>query len=423
MRTLDDWLQHWLTLPPREIVLGLDRVGAVWRALGAPPIARRVISVAGTNGKGSTVAFLEAMLSAGGYRVGAFTSPHVLRYHERIRVAGCDVNDADLIHAFTRIEAARGSIVLSYFEAGALAAWLIFAAAELDVAVLEVGLGGRLDAVNLIAPDVAMISSIDLDHQGLLGTTRAAIAIEKAGIARAGRPMVVGDLDPPASLVAELARIGARQLQAGRDFRWQIDRGGSTWQYLSERDCLRLPLPQLRAPVQIGNAALAITALRCLGSGLPLTPAQFAAGVATATAPGRLQVLARAPELIVDVAHNPQAARALAEYLSAQPKPTVAVFGLLDDKDLAGVVTPLHAYISHWQVLGLEADSPRGQSAETTLARLRAALPTVAASPQTSAAQALAAARSMLPPTARILGFGSFHVVAAILRAEAEAGR
>ncbi len=416
MLTLDDWLQHWLSLSDREIVMGLGRVGAVWRSLGAPAPAAQVISVAGTNGKGSTVAFIDAMLRAGGYRVGRYTSPHLHHYQERVAIAGACVDAAMLVSAFARIEAVRGAIPLTYFEAGTLAALLIFAEAGLDVAVLEVGLGGRLDAVNLIDADVAVITTIDLDHQALLGDSRAAIAVEKAGILRRDRVAVIGDRDPPASLIAALAAVGARAQLAGRDFDWtSLAAGADTgWEYRSAGHSLRLPAPAMAAAAQRGNAACAITAVRALAPRLLVADRALAEAIASTVAPGRLQRVAYAPEIVFDVGHNPQAARELSAWLAQDGKPTDAVFGALADKDVEAIVTVLCGQIDVWYLCGLDQLTPRGLAAEALGQRLRAAKPGLRMQISATPAAALAAARRRASAERRILGFGSFYLVAAL---------
>ncbi|MGD9583010.1 MAG: folylpolyglutamate synthase/dihydrofolate synthase family protein [Lysobacterales bacterium] len=420
MHTLDDWLQHWLSLADREIVMGLDRVGAVWCALGAPAPAAQAISVAGTNGKGSTVAFIDAMLRAGGYRVGRYTSPHLRRYQERVAIDGVAVDADTLVAAFARIEAARGTIPLTYFEAGTLAALLIFADAGLDVAVLEVGLGGRLDAVNLIDADVALITTIDLDHQALLGDSREAIAVEKAGILRRERVAVIGERDPPASLLAAVAAVGAHARYAGRDFDWRAlgADAGAEWEYRGPGGALRLPAPAMAAAVQRGNAACAVSAVHALAPLLHVPDRALAEAVASTVVPGRLQRVASVPEIVLDVGHNPQAARALSAWLTEDGKPTDAVFGVLADKDVEAIVAALRGQIQVWYLCSLDALTPRGLGVAALAERLRAFDPGLriecAATPAAALAAALAAARRQGAAERRILGFGSFYLVAAL---------
>lgn len=416
-RTLDDWLQHWLAQHPSEIVMGLERVRRVWSALGAPPIAPRVFTIAGTNGKGSTVAFLDAMLRSGGYRIGRYTSPHLLRYNERIAIDGADVDDALLIDAFERIEIARADIALTYFEAGTLAALLIFAESKLDAAVLEVGLGGRLDAVNIIDADVAVITSIGLDHQDILGDSLDAIAREKAGICRSGRPVVVAMPSPLPTLLTEIAKRQAIAVCAQGDYSWQLGSDQSSWEFEHAGRKSALPLPTLAAPVQLQNAAAAVMALQLSVEKLPLDEAALRAGLIQAQPGGRLQVVDRNPEVIIDVAHNPQAAAALAQWLALHPCVTRAVFSALADKDVAAIVRVLGQHISHWHVCGLSAQTPRGATAEGVRQRVLDALPSASVSAHLSPESALAAARALSQYDERILAFGSFYLVAALMPA------
>jgi dihydrofolate synthase/folylpolyglutamate synthase len=422
-RTLDQWLDYQQRVHALGVDLGLARVGEVWRRMGAPRAAPVVITVGGTNGKGSTVAFLEAMLTAAGKRVGCYTSPHLLRYNERVRVAGRDVDDAPLIDAFERIEAARLSdaaqpIPLTYFEFGTLAALWIFAQSELDAAVLEVGLGGRLDAVNIIDADAAIVTTIDLDHQDWLGHDREAIAREKAGIFRAGRPAIIGDASAPAALFEAARAVGTQTIVAGSDYRIELNGDGWTWR-CGETD-VTLPEPALAAPVQRANAAAAIAALYTLRDRLGFAPAALATGVRNARVAARLQrfVKVGAAALVIDVAHNPQAAQVLAQWLVAHPPGgrNLSVFGALNDKDVAGIVAPLVALISPWFLGGLEAETARGLSAAELVARVRMASgdSAIEALPDIPAALDAAAARAHSGD--RILAFGSFFVAAAALQ-------
>ena len=427
--TLADWLDYQQRIHPREIELGLDRVRAVWQRLGAPHPAPVVITVGGTNGKGSTVAFLEAMLAADGKRVGAFTSPHLLRYNERVRVAGGDVEDATLIDAFVRIEAVRGETALTYFEYGTLAALWIFSRSALDVALLEVGLGGRLDAVNLIDADVAIVTTVDLDHQDWLGLDLDSIGREKGGIFRTGRVAIVGDARAPQGLLETGARIGADVRMAGRDFCCVAQIDAWRWSGWSEEQprtayaaapmAITLPEPMLAAPCQIGNAAAAIAALYALRDRLGWNSAAIARGVASATIDARLQRFDSEPALVIDVAHNPQAARMLAAWLHATRAAgrTLAVFGALRDKDVRGIVAELAAEIDVWFLAGLDGDSPRGLDAHALRDALQGAR--AVPLPQTlhaDIALALAAAFSDAQPADRVIAFGSFFVAAAALQ-------
>jgi len=416
-RSLADWLDYQQRTHPDSIALGLDRVREVWRRMGAPVPAPTVVTVGGTNGKGSSVAFLEAICAAAGKRVGAYTSPHLLRYNERARIDGADIDDAGWIDAFERIESARGEIELTYFEFGTLAALWRFAQARLDVAILEVGLGGRLDAVNLVDADASIVTTIDLDHQDWLGNDRDSIGREKAGIFRAGRPAIVGELDPPAGLLDAARAIGADLVRAGRDYAWQ--RVGERWRWQCGTTTLDLPLPALGAPVQFANASAAIAVVHALRGRLGWHERAIAEGIARAQASARLQRVAREPDVFVDVAHNPQAARALAQWLAATPARgrTFAVFGALGDKDVAGVVAALDGRIDRWFPAALDADSPRGLSAQALGERM-AALPHERVAPvSANVRDALASAQAQARADDRVVAFGSFFVAAAVLAA------
>jgi len=414
---LDEWLDYQQRIHPRAIALGLDRVREVWHRLGARGPAPVVITVGGTNGKGSTVAFLEAMLVADGRRVGAYTSPHLLRYNERVRIDGEDVGDAALIDVFERIEAARGEIELTYFEYGTLAALILFAEAGLDVALLEVGLGGRLDAVNIIDADAAIVTTVDLDHQDWLGNDLDSIGREKAGIFRSGRPAIVGDAQAPRGLLEEAARIGPDLRIAGRDF--SVDVRASDWRWRGGDADLVLPHPSLDAGCQHANAAVAIAALDALRAKLSWNPGAIARGVVNARANARLQRFALKPELIVDVAHNPQAARVLAAWLRAHPSDgrTLAVFGALGDKDVRGIVEPLRDVVTDWHLAGLAHDSPRGFAADALRDLVRGTHADVnIAGTHDDVETALAAAFMRAARGDRVVAFGSFFVAAAALQ-------
>lgn len=398
-RDLAGWLQYQERINPRTIELGLTRVRAVWQAMGAPRPAPTVITVGGTNGKGSTVAFLEAMLQAAGYRVGCFTSPHLLRYNERIRIDGLDVSDAALVASFERIEAARGELLLTYFEFGTLAAIDLIARSGVDVAVLEVGLGGRLDAVNIIDADAAIVTSVDLDHQEWLGGDRDTIGREKAFIARAGRPLVLGEADPPARLLETARQIGANVLTRGTHFG---DAPG---------------VPAMSGDFQRSNAAAAVAALRAL-PGLKVDDAAMAAGLAAARVSARLQVMPGRPAVVVDVGHNPHAARALAAWLDETPRGAVqAVFGALADKDIDGVMNALGPRIARWHLASLDGDTPRGLTATALATRLATVLPGAPHEIHAGVAGALAAARAAAGADGLVLAFGSFFVASAVLAA------
>ncbi len=415
-RSLSDWLDYQQKIHPRDIELGLDRVREVWNRMGAPPAAPIVITVGGTNGKGSTVAFLEAMISAAGKRVGCYTSPHLLRYNERVRVLGEDVADTLLVDAFERIDSAREEIPLTYFEFGTLAALWIFSQQSLDVAVLEVGLGGRLDAVNIVDADAAIVTTIDLDHQDWLGNDVDTIGREKAGIFREGRPAIIGMREPPRGLLEAAQRSGARVLRAGSDFEALL--GEQRWLWMSGATVLELPLPTLVAPVQINNAASAIAALYALSPRITWDAAAIAIGVREASLAARMQRFTKsgAADLVIDVGHNPQAARVLAHWLQGNPSArTVAVFGALSDKDVGGIVAPLIGLIERWMIGGLDGETSRGLSAQALRERAGAAFADSRVSQHRTIVDALDAAASSLRVDEKILAFGSFFVAAAAL--------
>lgn len=397
--------------------MGLERIRQVWQRLGAPVPAPIVVTVGGTNGKGSTVAFLEAMLRAEGKRVGTFTSPHLLRYNERVCIDGMEADDASLVAAFERIETARQDVSLTYFEFGTLAAILLFAEREVEVAVLEVGLGGRLDAVNLIDADVSVVTTIDLDHQDWLGPGKDSIAREKAGIFRSGRPAIIGERDPPQALLVAATEKGAQVHRAGIDF--HAEQGTSEWRWCSRTEQLDLPMPILEAPCQIQNASAAIAAFHALRKRVGWNPRAIAAGIARARICGRMQRLTRTPELIVDVAHNPQAARELAAWIAAHPTTgrNLAVFGALDDKDVPGMLGPLLGHVSEWHLAALSGASPRGLGLDELEGRIsQQASPPIAGRHDT-VESALRAALRATGPEDRVIAFGSFFVVAAVLQA------
>jgi len=416
LQTLVQWLEYIERLHPQTIALGLDRVEKVRGALGLAP-GFPIITVGGTNGKGSVCAMLEAILHLAGYRVGCYTSPHLLRYNERVRIARAEATDGDLVRASGAVERARGQTQLTYFEFGTLAAMWLFAEKEVEAAVLEVGLGGRLDAVNAFDADCAVVTTVDIDHVDYLGGDRESIGREKAGIFRPGRPAVCADSAPPASLTGHADGIGARLLRIGTDF-GAIPQG-KQWQYWGPRGKRgALPYPALRGTCQLGNAAAAITALECLRERLPVAVNDIRAGLLQADNPGRFQVLPGRPVVILDVAHNPQAARALAASLESMGRAgrTLAVFAMLKDKDIAGVVNALKSGIAHWYIAGL--GGARGASA----AELERALAGAAVSAVTACdgvAAAYMQACDMAAENDRIVVFGSFFTVAAVMQLRA----
>ena len=411
-RTLTEWLSYIEAQHPQTIELGLERAREVAERLGLGAPARHSIVVAGTNGKGSTVAFIESIGRAAGWKVGSYTSPHLLRYNERVRINGEEVDDASLVQAFAAVEAARGETILTYFEYGTLAALWLFQRAGLDLAVLEVGLGGRLDAVNIVDADVSVITTVDIDHTDWLGADRETIGVEKAGIIRGWKPVVLGEIDPPSSVLRRAYLLGANALRAGSDFfAERIDAQRWRWRDVSLR--MELPMPALWAPVQLANAASAIAALRALPRSIPR--AAWSRGIAEARVNGRLQAFqCDGVEVLVDVGHNPQAARALAAALQSSPcnGRTHAVFAALADKDVSAVAAALEPVIDVWALAGLQG--ARGQDAAALAERL-AGSQAAEGERFADVASALQARLAAAEPGDRVLVFGSFHTVAEAL--------
>lgn len=415
-RPLSDWLAWQESLHPSEIELGLERCRAVASRLGVlvPPCT--VITVAGTNGKGSTVAMLDAAYRSAGYRTGTYTSPHLLRYNERIRLDGVPVDDATICKAFERVEAARAGTPLTFFEFGTLAALVIFADAQPALAILEVGMGGRLDAVNLVDPDVAIIATLDIDHVEWLGNTREAIAREKAGIMRPARPVVCSDPEPPESLLGHARALGAELALLGSGYHFEGSPEGH-WTWWSGIEVLPdLPLPALPGAYQLRNAAGVLKVVSLLQHRHPVSPAQIANALRSVQLPGRFQRLDCGVEVILDVAHNAQAVEAFVSNLQALPPApaTHVVLGMLKTKDHASVMRALAPHVDRWHLATVEAI--RGARAE----ELRAVLETVAAAGAAevhpSVAAAFRAARAAVPPGGRVLVVGSFVTVGETLR-------
>lgn len=414
MKTLADWLSYLEQLHPSAIDMGLERAGEVARRLGLGRPASTVITVTGTNGKGSTCALLAALLRAQGHRVGVYSSPHLLRYNERVHIDDQDASDADLCAAFAAVEQARGEISLTYFEMGTLAAFWLFERAALDFAVLEVGLGGRLDAVNLVDADLALVTSIAVDHSEWLGDSRDSVAVEKAGIFRAGKPALCGDPQPPAALEQRASALGAPFWLRGRDFDLSIVAGRWQWRGRDAHGAsLTLQdLPLLNLPMQ--NAALALQAYALLDQ--PWRPERLKQALNSARVTGRLdrrtlRYQGRTVSLLLDVGHNPHAAAYLAERLETRAGRRLAVFGLLTDKDLDGVLDPLLAKIDSWAVADLP--TPRTRSGAALEAALRTRGAQVVSYPSIGAA--LEARCVEASEDDEVLVFGSFYSVAAAL--------
>jgi dihydrofolate synthase/folylpolyglutamate synthase len=411
---LAGWLRHLEAQHPRGaagIELGLERAAAVKAALGHQQTVPLVI-VGGTNGKGSTCAILERILRSAGYRIGLYTSPHLLRYNERVRLAGIEATDEALCAAFARVEAARGDVALTYFEFGTLAAWEVFAAENVDAIILEVGLGGRLDAVNIYDADCAVVCSVGIDHTEYLGPDRESIGREKAGIFRPGRPAICGDSDPPRSLVQHAAAIGADLQVFGRDFGARRQEG--QWQYW-DRSGSRggLAYPALRGSAQLTNASCALAALHQLRESLPVAVQDIRRGLAEVELPGRFQVLPGRPTIVLDVAHNPQAAQQLASSLGDMGfySTTWAVFGMMRDKEANAVAAVLRDRVDHW--LPCSLPPPRGATADELAVALAAEH---VAGRFDSPAAAFAFAQDRAGENDRILAFGSFLTVADVMR-------
>ena len=422
--SLNDWLVYQQHQHVKSIDMTLERARTVAVRLNLGKPAPLVLTVAGTNGKGSTVAFLQALLSECGLKVGCYTSPHVLNYNERIAIAvdaktSRWVSDTELVNAFARIESARTGIPLTFFEYATLAAWLIFSESELDVVVLEVGLGGRLDAVNLIDADGVVLTTVDLDHQEYLGNTRAQIGAEKAGVFRVLQKAVYSDVNPLPEVIKIAELIGAELIRPRRDYHFHAYQTDWRFQFRDAPELI-LPKPALAAPCQLDNAAAAIALLYALSERVgPLNCDVIARALIRAQLPGRLALVGINPAIYLDVAHNPQAAHSLAAWLSANPNlgSTFAVFGALEEKDVLGVVVELKNHVHHWYLAGLDGESPRGLSAIALAARVRGA----------TAGQydcfsdtpsALDAAISQAKTNDRIIVFGSFFIVAAGYRAQ-----
>ncbi|MEN5202746.1 bifunctional tetrahydrofolate synthase/dihydrofolate synthase [Pseudomonas wadenswilerensis] len=416
-RTLGDWLAHLEQLHPTAIDMGLERSQQVAARLGLGQPAPRVITVTGTNGKGSTCAFVAALLRAQGLKVGVYSSPHLLRYNERVQINGAEAGDEQLCEAFAAVEAARGEISLTYFEAGTLAAFWLFKQAALDAVVLEVGLGGRLDTVNIVDADLALVTSIGVDHSDYLGDTRELVAFEKAGIFREGKPALCGDLNPPQPLLDKARSLHSPLFLRGRDFDLASTDRYWQWRGVNARgEVVELQdLPLLELPME--NAALALQAYLLLD--LPWDAGQIAEALRSTSMVGRLDRRAftwqgKPLTILMDVGHNPHAAEYLAQRLAARPLQgkRLAVFGLLADKDLEGVIKPLQQQVQAWAVAPLDTARSR------PVAELQAALTNLGAVVQSYASVAAALEGQCAQATAddEILLFGSFFCVGEALQ-------
>ncbi|MGV3492339.1 MAG: bifunctional tetrahydrofolate synthase/dihydrofolate synthase [Ramlibacter sp.] len=415
MKDLAEWLAHCERLHPKTIELGLERVQAVAQRLGLR-FDCPVVTVAGTNGKGSTCAMLEAVALQAGYRTGVYTSPHLVHFEERCRIAGEIVQARALVPHFERVEQARQGTTLTYFEFTTLAILDLMAASGLDVAILEVGLGGRLDAVNIVDADCAVITSIDLDHMEFLGPDRESIGREKAGILRAGKPAIVSDPVPPHSVLQYAQALGADLWLLGRDFNFSGDKQQWAWAGRGRRYS-GLAYPALRGANQLLNASGVLAAFEALRQRVPVTAQAVRNGLAMVELPGRFQIIPGQPTLVLDVAHNPHSVAALAANLDAMGffPTTHAVFGAMGDKDLAPMLAKMGPLVDAWYFTDLP--TPRAAAATDLLARWQRqpGRREVPASTHASPEEALRAAVAAAEPTDRILVFGSFYTVGGVL--------
>ena len=414
--TLDEWLAHCERLHPKNIELGLDRVRAVAQRMGLA-FGCPVITVAGTNGKGSTCAMLEAICLQAGWRTAVYTSPHLVHFEERCRLHGEIVQAADLVPHFEAVEAARGDVSLTYFEFTTLAILRCMAAAQPDVAILEVGLGGRLDAVNIIDADCAVITSVDLDHMDFLGPDRESIGYEKAGILRTGRPAIVSDPMPPQSVIDRATEIGADLWRLGHDFNFSGDKQQWGWAGRGRRYA-GLAYPALRGANQLMNASGVLAALESLRGRIPVTAQAVRNGLAMVELPGRFQIVPGQPTLVLDVAHNPHSVAALTANLDAMGfyPCTHAVFGAMADKDLAPMLGKVGPMVDRWYFTDLP--TARAETAAGLLAKWQAQekRKDVQASTWADPLQALRAAVAAADPADRIVVFGSFYTVGGVLK-------
>jgi dihydrofolate synthase/folylpolyglutamate synthase len=402
VKTLGEWLRYIEKQHPKSIEMGLERVASVFSRLRIQ-LPKPVFTVGGTNGKGSTCAMLESILRAAGYRTALYTSPHLLRYNERVRIAGVEASDEALAESLQVIEHARADVPLTYFEFGTLAALWLFSREQVEAAILEVGLGGRLDAVNIVDADCAVLTSVGIDHVDYLGSDRESIGREKAGIFRAGRPAVIAERDPPRSVL----EAAGEKLLIGRDFGYRAER--AQWSYWGPGGRRAgLAYPALRGRIQLANAAAALCALGALE--LPIAMQDVRRGLAEVESPARFQVLPGRPQVVLDVAHNPQAAKVLAENLadSGFAAETIAVCGMLRDKDIAGVLRELAPRVTRWHLASLPG--PRGAAAAELAVHVHGEVHRYE-----NPAAAFAAAKAVASEGDKIVVFGSFLTVAEVM--------
>lgn len=429
--SLDEWLNWLLGLHAQEIDLGLERITQVAEKMGVLRNTPYIISVAGTNGKGSSVAMLSSIYRVAGYRVGSYTSPHILRFNERIQINQLPVSDEEIVSAFAAIDAARGETKLTYFEFATLAAWVVFQEAELDVWILEVGLGGRLDAVNAVDADIALITSIDVDHSDWLGNDRELIALEKAGIMRTKRPAVCSDADVPQTLLAYAAELDVDLLCLGEDFHYQPKSCESTsrdyactpaWQFLAAPEAIEghdlveidnLPYPALQGGFQLQNAAGAIAVVQMSHQRLPVDKVAISQGLLQAKNPGRLQTLQYANQSwLIDVAHNPQSAQVLADFLMQKGYKGDAIFSVLSDKDYSKMIRLIKPFIHHWYIADLKVPRATGVTElKRTMVEAGVDEASIIVCDDIGMAVTKAYEKNLSDSTADILCWGSFYTV------------
>ena len=412
--SLKDWLGYIESIHPSIIDLTLERIKVVVERLNLD-ISFPIITVGGTNGKGSTCAILESIYKEAGYKVGCYTSPHFLYFNERIKIQADPVSDDLICEAFKKIESARKEISLTYFEYSTIAAMIIFADADLDIAILEVGLGGRLDAVNVFDSDCAIVTSIDLDHMDYLGHTREAIGFEKAGIYRANKIAICGDFDPPQSLIKYCESIHAELKMIGKDFAYEAHHDSFDFS-IESSFVMNIILPKLQGDFQLANASSALMAVKIMEDQLPLTEAAIQQGIASALLPGRFQEVKINPSLILDVAHNPHAAKSLRDNLrthSVSGK-TIAVFSILRDKDILGVVAAVSLDIDAWYIA--EIENERAANIDTICKAIQKVNPSAHIVTFKNIQEAYQFASNEVERNDRIIAFGSFYTVADIMK-------
>jgi dihydrofolate synthase/folylpolyglutamate synthase len=411
---LTDWLGYIESIHPSTIDLTLERIKIVIERLNLD-ISFPILTVGGTNGKGSTCSILESIYREAGYKVACYTSPHFLNFNERIKIQTLAVSDEVICEAFSRIESAREDVTLTYFEYGTIAAMIIFSEAHVDVAILEVGLGGRLDAVNVFDADCAIVTTVDLDHMDYLGHTREAIGFEKAGIYRTEKTSICGDFDPPQSLIKHAELIHADLKIIGKDFGYEAHHDSFDF-LIDSTFVMNLPLPKLQGDFQLANATNALMAVKAMEDKLPLTEISIQKGITLTLLPGRFQEVKKMPSLILDVAHNPQAARSLSHNLKTHvvPGKTIAVFSILKDKDIFGVINELNLDIDDWFIA--EIQNERAASIETISNTIQKINPSAHIEAFKNIQEAYQFASKEVTRNDRIIVFGSFFTVADIMK-------